>query len=99
MTDRSTAPAAVTPTAWASPQMQARIRRRYRQERLFKLTGMGALALAAGFLVFLIQTTANPHMYARMWIVPVLLMMGLAYRTGRGRTRLHQIPGQELTTP
>jgi hypothetical protein len=54
---------------------------------------------AAGFLVFLIQTTANPHMYARMWIVPVLLMMGLAYRTGRGRTRLHQIPGQELTTP
>ena len=46
MTDRSTAPAAVTPTAWASPQMQARIRRRYRQERLFKLTGMGALVVS-----------------------------------------------------
>ena len=59
MTDRSTAPAAVTPTAWASPQMQARIRRRYRQERLFKLTGMGALALAAGFLVFLMASIVS----------------------------------------
>ena len=47
---------------------------------------------AAGFLVFLIQTTANPHMYARMWIVPLLLMMGLAYRVGRRRTQLHRLP-------
>jgi phosphate transport system permease protein len=59
MTDRSTTPAAGTPTAWASPQMQARIRRRYRQERLFKLTGMGALALAAGFLLFLMASIVS----------------------------------------
>jgi phosphate transport system permease protein len=36
--------------------MQARIRRRYRQERNFKALGLFALALAAGFLVFLLTT-------------------------------------------
>jgi phosphate transport system permease protein len=36
--------------------MQARIRRRYRQERLFKGLGLLALAIAGGFLVFLLAT-------------------------------------------
>ena len=36
--------------------MQARIRRRYRSERLFRGLGFGALALAAGFLLFLLTT-------------------------------------------
>lgn len=49
----------VVPTAWASPKMQARIRRRYRQERGFKALGMAALALAVGFLVFLMVTVIS----------------------------------------
>ncbi len=44
------------PTAWGSDQMQARIRRRYRQERNFKAMGILALMIAAGFLVFLMVT-------------------------------------------
>jgi phosphate transport system permease protein len=39
--------------------MQARIRRRYRQERNFKALGVLALALAAGFLVFLLGTVIS----------------------------------------
>ena len=49
----------VTPTVWSSPKMQARIRRRYRQERLFKYLGIAALALAAGFLVFLMASVIS----------------------------------------
>ncbi|MFN7400213.1 MAG: phosphate ABC transporter permease PstA [Sandaracinobacter sp.] len=44
------------PTAWSSPQMQARIRRRYAQERNFRLLGLGALSIAIGFLIFLMAT-------------------------------------------
>jgi len=44
------------PTAWASPAMQARIRRRYAQERNFRLLGLAALTIAIGFLVFLMAT-------------------------------------------
>ena len=39
--------------------MQARIRRRYRSERLFRGLGLGALALAAGFLLFLLATVIS----------------------------------------
>lgn len=39
--------------------MQARIRRRYRSERMFRALGMGALALAAGFLLFLLTTVIS----------------------------------------
>jgi phosphate transport system permease protein len=49
----------VAPTAWGSPRMQARIRRRYRQERLFRLMGLGALSLAIGFLVFLMASVIS----------------------------------------
>ncbi len=44
------------PTAWGSDAMQNRIRRRYRQERLFRGLGIAALALAGGFLLFLLTT-------------------------------------------
>lgn len=44
------------PTVWASDAMQARIRRRYRQERTFKGLGLLAMTIAAGFLVFLMVT-------------------------------------------
>ena len=44
------------PTAWDSAEMQARIRSRYRTERMFRALGIVALAIAAGFLVFLLAT-------------------------------------------
>lgn len=44
------------PTDWASAEMQRRIARRYGAERNFRLLGMGALALAATFLTFLLFT-------------------------------------------
>jgi len=46
------------PTAWASADMQARIRRRYRAERNFRALGLLAVAVAAGFLLFLLGTIA-----------------------------------------
>ncbi len=45
-----------TPPDWTSPVMQARIRRRYRAERRFKLLGLFAVLLSAGFLAFLLVT-------------------------------------------
>lgn len=42
------------PTDWKSATMQGRIRRRYRSEAIFKSLGLLALALATGFLVFLL---------------------------------------------
>jgi phosphate transport system permease protein len=48
--------ATIEPTSWSSPEMQARIRRRYRSERLFHGLGLASLALAAGFLVFLLTS-------------------------------------------
>ena len=42
------------PTDWNSAAMQARIRRRYRSERLFRFAGLAALALAGLFLAFLL---------------------------------------------
>lgn len=48
--------AAKAPTDWSSPVMQRRIARRYSSERNFKLLGLGALALAATFLAFLLFT-------------------------------------------
>jgi len=45
-----------TPTDWTSPVMQSRIRRRYGAEKRFKLLGLFAVMLSAGFLVFLLVT-------------------------------------------
>jgi phosphate transport system permease protein len=48
------APQALAPTDWKDPAMLKRIRRRYRAERRFKLWGLGAVLLSAGFLAFLL---------------------------------------------
>jgi phosphate transport system permease protein len=45
-----------TPTDWKSADMQARIARRYRSERLFRGVGLFAILLSAGFLAFLLFT-------------------------------------------
>ena len=49
-------PPARAPTEWRSGSMDARIRGRYRQERNFRLLGLGAVLLSAGFLAFLLIT-------------------------------------------
>jgi phosphate transport system permease protein len=46
------------PTDWRDPAMQKRIRRRYAAERRFRLTGLGAALLSAGFLAFLLISMA-----------------------------------------
>jgi phosphate transport system permease protein len=43
-----------TPTDWKAAAMQARIRRRYRSERTFRLFGLTAVLISAGFLAFLL---------------------------------------------
>ena len=45
-----------TPTDWNADAMQRRIRRRYAAERRFRLIGLGAILLSAGFLAFLLVT-------------------------------------------
>jgi phosphate transport system permease protein len=45
-----------SPTDWSSPVMRKRIARRYAQERRFRLLGLGAVTLSAGFLLFLLVT-------------------------------------------
>ncbi|HEY0324505.1 MAG TPA: phosphate ABC transporter permease PstA [Allosphingosinicella sp.] len=42
------------PTDWSSEAMQKRIRRRYAAERRFKLLGLGAVLISAGFLALLL---------------------------------------------
>ncbi|HEX7871891.1 MAG TPA: phosphate ABC transporter permease PstA [Sphingobium sp.] len=44
------------PTDWTSPVMRQRIKRRYSAERRFRLLGLGAVVLSAGFLAFLLIT-------------------------------------------
>jgi phosphate transport system permease protein len=44
------------PTDWAGAAMQRRIRRRYAAERRFRLMGLFAVLLSAGFLAFLLVT-------------------------------------------
>lgn len=47
------------PTDWASPRMSGRIRRRYAAERRFRLIGLGAILLSAGFLALLLFTMVS----------------------------------------
>jgi phosphate transport system permease protein len=56
MTD--TIPQPRQPTNWDSEAMQRRIKGRYAAERRFKLLGLGAVLLSAGFLAFLLITMA-----------------------------------------
>lgn len=48
--------AAFAPTDWNSPKMQRRIQRRYAAERRFRLIGLAAILISAGFLAFLLAT-------------------------------------------
>src|SRR3546814_12564029 len=43
-----------TPTDWSSREMQARVRRRYLSERIFRLIGLSAVSLSILFLAFLL---------------------------------------------
>jgi phosphate transport system permease protein len=45
-----------TPTDWKADAMQRRIRKRYGAERRFRLVGLAAVLLSAGFLAFLVGT-------------------------------------------
>ena len=45
-----------TPTDWGNEAIQRRIRKRYAAERRFRLVGLGAVLLSAGFLAFLLVT-------------------------------------------
>ena len=56
VTDTPETSEARRPTDWQSSAMQRRIRRRYASERRFKLMGLGAVVLSAGFLAFLLIT-------------------------------------------
>ena len=53
---RPVIPVDPTPTDWDGQAMQPRIRRRYAAERRFRLLGLGAILLSAGFLAFLLVT-------------------------------------------
>jgi phosphate transport system permease protein len=44
------------PTDWKNPDMERRLRRRYAAERRFRLVGLAAIMLSAGFLLFLLGT-------------------------------------------
>ncbi|MFT6569719.1 MAG: phosphate transport system permease protein [Sphingomonas echinoides] len=44
------------PTDWRTPEMQRRIRRRYGAEQRFRLLGLAAVILSAGFLAVLLVT-------------------------------------------
>lgn len=48
------APAERRPTDWRTDAMQRRIRRRYAAERRFRLLGLAAVVMSAGFLAFLL---------------------------------------------
>jgi phosphate transport system permease protein len=49
-------PAARVPTDWRTSAMQGRLRRRYAAERRFRLLGLLAVVVSAGFLGFLLLT-------------------------------------------
>src|SRR3546814_20414595 len=49
-------PTARVPTDWKSNRMQQRIRNRYASERRFRLLGLFAVLVSAGFLAFLLIT-------------------------------------------
>ena len=47
------------PTDWKAVAMQRRTRRRYRNERLFRWAGLGAVVLSAAFLAFLLISVVS----------------------------------------
>jgi phosphate transport system permease protein len=57
------APTANAATHWETPEMQARLLRRYRREKTFRAFGLAAVVLASLFLVTLIGKTARDGVY------------------------------------
>lgn len=49
-----------------------------------RLSGALGLTVLMSFLVF---SAASPHMYARLWAVPVLLALAIAMNAGGGHLR------------
>ncbi|MEM8800785.1 MAG: phosphate ABC transporter permease PstA [Pseudomonadota bacterium] len=47
-----------TPTSWDTPAMARRIRKRYAREQRFRAYGVGAIAIAIGFLILLMGSIA-----------------------------------------
>ena len=52
--DPAAEPGGRAPTDWTTESMQRRIRRRYASERRFRLMGLAAVVISAGFLAFLL---------------------------------------------
>ncbi|HLL30139.1 MAG TPA: DUF3333 domain-containing protein, partial [Allosphingosinicella sp.] len=48
-----------TPTDWNGRDMEQRLRLRYAAERRFRLIGLGAILLSAGFLALLLFTMVS----------------------------------------
>jgi phosphate transport system permease protein len=57
-----------TPTDWNGAAMQRRIRRRYAAERRFRLMGLLAILLSAGFLAFLLITMVYRGAGGLSWV-------------------------------
>ena len=85
------------PTDWKSGAMTARIARRYRGERVFRLIGLGAILLSAGFLAFLLVTMISDGArgFTRTEIaIPFdLKKMGIDAQAARSGSGLVEVPG------
>jgi phosphate transport system permease protein len=85
-----------TPTDWKAGAMTSRIRKRYRSERLFRLLGLGAVLLSAGFLVFLLFTMiangARGFTRTEIAIPFDLKAMGIDANAARAGVGLTEVP-------
>ena len=84
------------PTDWKTGAMHARIRRRYRSERIFRLLGLSAVLLSAGFLVFLLFTmiSGGARGFTRTEIaIPFdLKAMGINAQSAQAGVGLTEVP-------
>ena len=91
-----TEPVARIPTDWKSNAMQSRLARRYRGERMFRLIGLGAILLSAGFLAFLLITmlSSGARGFTRTEIaIPFdLQKMGIDAQAARAGVGLVEVP-------
>jgi phosphate transport system permease protein len=85
-----------TPTDWKAGAMTSRIQKRYRSERLFRLLGLGAVVLSAGFLVFLLFTMiangARGFTRTEIAIPFDLKAMGIDANAARAGVGLTEVP-------
>ena len=84
-----------TPTDWNAPAMKARLRKRYGAERRFKLFGLAAVVLSAGFLALLLVTMAwnGARGFTRAEIALPVDFKALALPVGRAQL---STPGADL---